>query len=110
MSSTPASTSQASLVTPAESSEASIPIDSSLKRDILKSMVQVAVRQTRSYQESLAGTYQASAFLVNKEFGLFFTAAHAVNGPCEGYIISHNDERVLSLPVSLCTSMLTGIV
>lgn len=90
MSSTPTS----SVVTPAESSEASIQIDSSLKSDILKSMVQVAVRQTRSYQESLAGTYQASAFLVNKEFGLFFTAAHAVNGPCEGYIISHNDERV----------------
>uniref|UniRef100_A0A093VFT8 Pro-apoptotic serine protease n=1 Tax=Talaromyces marneffei PM1 TaxID=1077442 RepID=A0A093VFT8_TALMA len=87
------SSSQASLMTPAESSDASIQIDSSLKRDILKSMVQVAVRQTRSYQESLAGTYQASAFLVNKELGLFFTAAHAVNGPCEGYIISHNDER-----------------
>jgi pro-apoptotic serine protease NMA111 len=59
-------------------------------------MVQVAVRQTRSYQSSFAGTYQASAFLVNEELGLLFTAAHAVQGPCEGYIISHNDERVLS--------------
>ncbi|EED22417.1 conserved hypothetical protein [Talaromyces stipitatus ATCC 10500] len=91
--SSPTSRSSSPLVTPAESSDASIQIDNSLKRDILKSMVQVAVRQTRAYQESLAGTYQASAFLVNKQFGLFFTAAHAVNGPCEGYIISHNDER-----------------
>lgn len=69
-------------------------IDSSLKRAILKSMVQVQVRQTRSYQESFPGTYQASAFLVDKPNGLFFTASHVVQGPCEGYIISHNDERV----------------
>lgn len=81
------------LVTP-DSSDASLQSESSLKRDILKSMVQIAVRQTRAYQDSLAGTSQASAFLVNREFGLFFTAAHAVNGPCEGYIISHNEERV----------------
>ena len=93
------SSSQSSFATPAESSDASIQIDNSLKRDILKSMVQVAVRQTRSYQESFAGTYQASAFLVNKELGLFFTAAHAVNGPCEGHIISHNDERVQFSPI-----------
>lgn len=111
MSSTPTSSSLVSLITPAESSDASIQIDSSLKRDILKSMVQVAVRQTRSYQESLAGTYQASAFLVNKEHGLLFTAAHAVNGPCEGYIISHNDERVyLTSLLSLSYSVLTEIV
>ncbi|OKL60793.1 hypothetical protein UA08_03175 [Talaromyces atroroseus] len=87
------SRSSSPIITPAESSAATVPIDTSLKRDILKSMVQVAVRQTRSYQSSFAGTYQASAFLVNQDFGLFFTAAHAVQGPCEGYIISHNDER-----------------
>ncbi|KAH8706001.1 hypothetical protein BGW36DRAFT_393443 [Talaromyces proteolyticus] len=81
------------VVTAAESSVASTAIDSSLKRDILKSMVQIAVRQTRSYQQSYAGTYQASAFLVDKTRGLFLTAGHAVQGPCEGYIISHNDER-----------------
>jgi hypothetical protein len=61
-----------------------VQIDSSLKRAILKSMVQVQVRQTRSYQESFPGTYQASAFLVDKPNGLFFTASHVVQGPCVG--------------------------
>jgi hypothetical protein len=68
-------------------------INGSLKSNIFKSMVQVQVRLTRSYGENNAGTYKGSAFFVDEINGLFLTAWHIVQGPCEGYIVSHNHER-----------------
>lgn len=84
-------------------------MDNSIQQKLIRGVVEVQVVLTHAtFQTEPAGTYVGTAFLVDKNNGLFFTAAHLVCGPTWGFVKSHNYELVSNL-ISFNNCVLTSI-